>query len=429
MPNSYVLLEKIVVGAAGASSVTFANIPQTGYTDLKVVLSARTSGSSPYAGIYVSFNNTTGASTAYSMTLLEGFGGVASSKSTSVDTLFPVPHVVGNTATANTFGNAEIYIPNYTSANFKSISIDAVTENNSSTTYDYDLGLSAGLYASTSAITTIKIQPNNPFVANSTFYLYGVAKLGTTPTIAPKATGGDIVMTDGTYWYHQFNSSGTFTPALAFNADMLIVAGAGGGGGAKNGSIGGGGGAGGYQYLTSQSLAATGYTITVGAGGSAGLGSTPTSGTAGSNSVFGALTASVGGGFGGAGEGVGTGASGGNGGSGGGAGFSASTTTTGGTGTAGQGNNGGNEGTGGGGAGGGGAGGAGTAPSAGAGLANSITGTSITYATGGAGTGAAGNGVVPSNPTPNRGIGGDSGWNANGAAGGSGVVIVRYLVA
>ena len=33
---SYVLLEKITVGAAGASSVTFTGIPQTGYTDLVV---------------------------------------------------------------------------------------------------------------------------------------------------------------------------------------------------------------------------------------------------------------------------------------------------------------------------------------------------------------------------------------------------------
>ena len=42
MPANYVLLEKITVGAAGASSVTFSGIPQTGYTDLVVKASART---------------------------------------------------------------------------------------------------------------------------------------------------------------------------------------------------------------------------------------------------------------------------------------------------------------------------------------------------------------------------------------------------
>ena len=42
MPANYVLLEKITVGAAGASSVTFSNIPQTGYTDLALKVSVRT---------------------------------------------------------------------------------------------------------------------------------------------------------------------------------------------------------------------------------------------------------------------------------------------------------------------------------------------------------------------------------------------------
>jgi hypothetical protein len=459
MSNSYVLLEKIVVPSAGASSVTFSNIPQTGYTDLKVVMSARTSGSAPYAGTYVSFNNTTGASTAYSMTLLEGFGGVASSKSTGIDTLFPVPHIVGNTATANTFGNAEIYIPNYTSANFKSVSIDAVTENNSSTTYDYDLGLSAGLYASTGAITTIKIQPNNPFVANSTFYLYGVAKLGTTPTIAPKATGGDVIDTDGTYWYHIFNSSGTFTPATDLTCDYLVIAGGAGGGGEDVGGnfVGaGGGGAGGYRTTVGTSggggsaesalslLTNTAYTVTIGAGGAGGVGAN-NSGVAGSNSVFATIT-STGGGRGG------SRANGFSGGSGGGAG---SVGSTGGAGTTNQGYAGGNSagapssGGGGGGAGGVGAnqGGLNSGGNGGAGIASSITGTSVSRAGGGgggtggttAGTGTSGGGSGGVNANGTAGTantgGGGGGAGANtitvrtGGAGGSGIVVVRYLVA
>jgi hypothetical protein len=43
MTANYVLLEKITVGAAGASSVTFSGIPQTGYTDLVVKCSIRSS--------------------------------------------------------------------------------------------------------------------------------------------------------------------------------------------------------------------------------------------------------------------------------------------------------------------------------------------------------------------------------------------------
>lgn len=428
MPANYVLLEKITVNASGASSVTFTNIPQTGYTDLVVKASARTAGSFVAAEFRLTFN---GNNSNYSWRRLQGNGSAASSDANTTyggvyNQLILLGSNNANSSTANTFGNGEFYIPNYTSSNFKSISSDLVSENNATEAYATFI---AGLWSNTAAITSLSLTSNGgDFIQGSTFYLYGVAALGTTPAIYPKATGGDVIMTNGTHWYHIFNSSGTFVPNTGLTCDYLIIAGGGGGGGANNGSIGGGGGAGGFQYLTSQALSLGSYAVTVGAGGAGGSGTFGQSGTAGSNSVFGSLTASVGGGTGGGGSGVGTGFSGGNGGSGGGAGFSNSTTTVGGTGTAGQGNNGGNEGSGGGGSGGGGAGGAGSPPSGGVGLANSITGTSITYAIGGQGTGGAGNGVVPPNPIANRGIGGDAGWNASGGNGGSGVVIVRYAV-
>jgi hypothetical protein len=422
MTTNYVLLEKITVGAAGAASVTFANIPQTGYTDLVLKASVRTNVSAIWDDVTLVFNS---VSTGYVNNFVQGTGAAAGSGGASPASI--VATVNGNTAASGTYGTFETYIPNYTSSNNKSYLTDSVTEANGTTSFAM---MWAQRWENTASITSLTLSVVNGtlFLQNTTFYIYGVAKLNITPTVAPKASGGDIIDTDGTYWYHTFISSGTFTPATGLSCDCLVVAGGGGGGGAVNGSIGGGGGAGGYQYFTSQSVAAVGYSITVGAGGTGGS-SAPGSGSNGSNSVFGALAASVGGGAGGAGHGLQAGSSGANGGSGGGAGFSATTTTTGGTGTAGQGNNGGPEGSGGGGAGGGGAGGAATTGSAGVGLANSITGSSITYAIGGAGLGAAGNGITPSNPIPNRGIGGDAGWNAAGGNGGSGVVIIRYLVA
>jgi hypothetical protein len=423
MPANYILLEKITVNASGASSVTFTNIPQTGYTDLVVKMSARSNRAASEDGLGITVNS---ASSGYTYRILSGNGSAASSVNTAYEQIWAA-RVQGNTTTSNTFTSSEFYFPNYTGSTAKSYSGDTVTENNATEAF---ATMSAVLQSSTSAITSLTIQAiNGSLMANSSFYLYGVAALGTTPVIYPKATGGDVIMTNGTHWYHIFNSSGTFVPNTGLTCDYLIIAGGGGGGGANNGSIGGGGGAGGFQYLTSQALSLGTYTVTVGAGGTGGQGAVPSaSGTQGSNSVFGSLTASVGGGSGGGASGLGFGFSGGNGGSGGGAGFSASSTTVGGTGTAGQGNNGGNMGAGGGGSGGGGAGGAGSPPSGGVGTANSITGTSITYAIGGQGTGGAGNGVVPATPTANRGIGGDAGWNANGGNGGSGVVIVRYAV-
>jgi hypothetical protein len=121
MAANMVLLEKITVGAAGASSVTFSGIPQTGYTDLVVKQSVRiTSGNFP--DVYISFN---GSSANFSARNLFGSGSAAASD--TVARLFGYGE--GSSQTANTFTNGELYIPNYTSANNKSFSVDSVTEN------------------------------------------------------------------------------------------------------------------------------------------------------------------------------------------------------------------------------------------------------------------------------------------------------------
>jgi hypothetical protein len=466
MPANYVLLEKITVGAAGASSVTFSGIPQTGYTDLVVKASARGTLAQVYDTFWMQFNNSTpnySPSTPTTISL-QGSGSAATSSAFSgLQTLQN-----GATATASTFGTAEFYIPNYTSSNFKSVSTDAATETNATTAYT---NLMASLWSDTSAITSITLFPSsgNTFVQGSTFYLYGVAKLGTTPAIVPYATGGDIIDTDGTYWYHTFLSSGTFTPQKSITADYLVVAGGGGAGRYDQNNAGSGGGAGGLRSTvtatggggsleTALSLGTSAYTVTVGAGGAGATSTAP--GSSGSNSVFATITSLGGGG------GYATANNGITGGSGGGAGAGDATGNTGGSGTTGQGYAGGNTFTGGSfpgnriGSGGGGAGAVGgnennngNGGNGGSGVATSISGSSVTYAggggggvtngAGGAGTGGSGGGgtggdassLNGSNGTANRGGGGGGAGGNNtvpatgsAGAGGSGIVIVRYLV-
>jgi hypothetical protein len=423
MAANYVLLEKITVGAAGASSVEFSGIPQTGYTDLVVKASTRDTYAAAFLDMYMQMSGVTSSVYTYRRVLGNG---TAASSATGTDVKLPIVVHNGSTSTASTFTNWEVYIPNYSSTSInKSISTDMVSEQNATLSY---AALYSGIMANTSAVTSIKFLPETAFASGSTFYLYGVAKLGTAPAIAPKATGGDIIDTDGTYWYHIFRSSGTFTPAISLSCDYLVVAGGGGGGNASGGfplTGVGGGGAGGY--LTSiggsqLSLSTIGYTVTVGAGGSGG--------SNGSNSVFSTFTA-TGGGKGADRSGT-TGNSGGSGG--GGAPYSGA----GGAGTTGQGNNGGVAGGGTGNAGGGGGGGAGavgtagtsggTGGAGGAGLANSISGTSVTYATGG--KGGDGGSYAATAGAANTGNGGGGGTDNMGvsAAGGSGLVIVRYAV-
>lgn len=460
MPANYVLLERIELNAS-ASSVTFSNIPQSGYTDLKIVLTARNTNDDTV--LRTTFNN---SGTGYSGKRLYGTGSAATSDSIS-GAYFTISLAEPSSFTTNVFSNAELYVPNYLSSNYKSVSFDYALETNATTSY---VGMVAGLWSDTSAITSITFtSPSASIAQYSTFSLYGLAAVGTTPAIAPKATGGNIT-TDGTYWYHTFLSTGAFVPATDLTCDYLVVAGGGSAGSGSGGS--GGGGAGGLRSATTQSFAnGIAYTCTIGGGGSA---VTNTNGNNGTNSSisgsgFTTFTAS-GGGYGGKAAYNTAGSVGGSGGSGGGGSSGGQGTSAGGAGNAGsyspvEGYAGGNgngslEGCG---AGGGGAGAVGaTAGSAsggngGAGVntysswaSATVTGVSGYYGGGGGGAGlgtgasqgaggaggggtasaygsTAGDGVVNTGGGGGARAGNGSSAQPSGA-GGSGVVIIRYAV-
>ncbi len=250
------------------------------------------------------------------------------------------------------------------------------------------------------------------------------------------------------------NTSGTVIPTgtTGFNVDCLVVAGGGGSGHYDSvfGTSGGGGG-GGYLEITSKLLLAnTAYTLTVGGGGTGGTSPT-VNGTNGDNSVFDSIIA-YGGGGGGSGQNVGVGGS--DGASGGG-GTGNSGTSPGGAGIAGQGNNGGdgedsagsdNSGGGGGAGSVGGAATSGSPGNGGAGTTTSLFNGALNIERAGGGGGANGNstpggtatggggagGAVGSGlgtaGTPNTGGGGGGSYGvSNGADGGSGIVIIKYI--
>jgi hypothetical protein len=454
MTTTTTLIAKQTVGSGGASSVTFSDIPQT-YTDLKVVISVRTTNTLYGETIRIKPN---GLSTNGSAIIFRGYGSGISSYTYS--NALATNNSLGNGATANTFASIEVYCPNYTSSDYKSFSADSVSENNDTNGRQE---LTASLWSSTAAITSLVFDNDASFgfTEFSTFYLYGISNSTTTQNAtAPYASGGDVITTDGTYWYHTFLYSGTFTPLKNLTCDYLVVAG-GGGGGTRRG---GGGGAGGYRTSiggTALSLTAQAYTATVGAGG-AGSTQSPDRGAKGSNSVFSTIT-STGGGYG---TDAVVGYAAGNGGSGGGAGGGApapSPDNNGGSGNEGgytpvEGYAGGNStdanqrvsGGGGGASAVGGSFSGSTSGSGGAGASNSISGTSVTYAGGGgggafsgntAGAGGAGGGgagsvgtAQPTAGTANRGGGGgggglgSSGTDPLGGNGGSGIIVLRYAV-
>jgi hypothetical protein len=80
-----------------------------------------------------------------------------------------------STSTVNTFSSVSLYIPNYTSSDYKSYSVDKVSEQNGTTAY---AELIAGLWSQTAAITSLKFISASASVdlaQYSTAYLYGIS--------------------------------------------------------------------------------------------------------------------------------------------------------------------------------------------------------------------------------------------------------------
>ena len=154
--------------SGSASGITFNNIPQT-FTDLLVVVSARSTYAVVGQGCGFSFYNS-GGFISTSGTKIEGNGSSAYSQRYGTVT------IPGSSATANTFGSISCYLPNYTGSNYKQAVIDGVSENNGSESYT---DITAQLIPSTTAITAINFSTfNNNLAQYSTVSLYGVLRQG-----------------------------------------------------------------------------------------------------------------------------------------------------------------------------------------------------------------------------------------------------------
>jgi N-acetylmuramoyl-L-alanine amidase len=149
------LVSTVTVGSGGAASIDFTSIPATA-TDLVIVLSGRsTFASSASAQYWININSDTGGN--YSRRYLEGDGSTAYSYSSTGATTMILGRIPAALATSSTFGNACIYIPNYTVAVNKSVSADSVVENNAGSGTSVPQTISANQWANTGTISTIVI--------------------------------------------------------------------------------------------------------------------------------------------------------------------------------------------------------------------------------------------------------------------------------
>lgn len=181
MATTMKLIAKTTLGSS-ATLVTFSSIPGT-YTDLLCVMSTRSQNTigTPDDVVTMYFNGTTsgytsrrlyglGTSGVGSDTISNNNGGTAGSRLIAGGT-------TGSTATASTFGNGYVYIPNYAGSTNKSISGEGAGEQNAGLAV---IIASAGLWSNTAAITSITFDLYYSFAAgfaaSSSFYLYGITK-------------------------------------------------------------------------------------------------------------------------------------------------------------------------------------------------------------------------------------------------------------
>lgn len=170
MANTYKLITSTTLSSTTAT-VTFSAIPST-YTDLVISLSTRSDRTVWSPLMYMTINGNTSASYNYAA-VGQANGSAFSSQVYGANNDAPSLNAGAN-ATANAFGYTQYYIPSYNSSSNKVWwSLDAPGFNNA-TFYQFEN--SSSLWANTSAITSITfgMAGGFNFVANSSFYLYGI---------------------------------------------------------------------------------------------------------------------------------------------------------------------------------------------------------------------------------------------------------------
>lgn len=168
MATTYKLIDKAVL-TGNQTSITFSGLGaySSDYTDLYVLASCRTDRSGTADDdVTIKPNNSTSSASAI---LLLGDGSSAASYTGSQIYIA----AKASTATANTFSNCSVYLPNYSSSNYKSFSVDITGEDNTTAT---NMQLVAQLWSNTAAITSLVFVPRygTNFVSGTSIYLYGI---------------------------------------------------------------------------------------------------------------------------------------------------------------------------------------------------------------------------------------------------------------
>jgi hypothetical protein len=170
-------ISTVLVGAGGASSISFTSIPST-YKHLQVRLIARNNDTSIYgSGLKATFNSDTAANYAYHIMRGDGGGGTVGVYSgTSQSSILLTYDSAANGEMANMFGGGVIDIIDYQNTNKYKTTKSLLGRDNNGSGGGGGISVDSGLWMSTSAINTINIIPNGgtAFMQYSHFALYGI---------------------------------------------------------------------------------------------------------------------------------------------------------------------------------------------------------------------------------------------------------------
>lgn len=171
--SDYELIERVVVGAGGAASVTFSSIPST-YKHLQIRgISRCLKADTGSENVVMSFNNDT-TFTNYRTHVMDGDGSSAYTDTVQVSDFYSQAALtIGNNATANAYGATVVDIFDYANTN-KNTTVRILTGVD---TNGYgQTRLAASLWMNTAAISTITINPRaaGNFAIYSQFALYGI---------------------------------------------------------------------------------------------------------------------------------------------------------------------------------------------------------------------------------------------------------------
>ncbi len=212
------LIEEIVVGSGGASSVVFSNIPKDA-GDLELVYHGRTDESSNFSNLRVQFNGDTGA-TSYGFARVNRFGNTTDADQAYME----LGNLCGANADANYASGGRIIFPGYADTTFYKT---AAANDIASRASDQIAQYSGGSWASTAAINEITLTSGGNFVQGTVFRLYRKnAPVSSTTSSSTTLTVTDTARTlaDGEADLHQrWTTDGAKTLTVDLDANVAIT--------------------------------------------------------------------------------------------------------------------------------------------------------------------------------------------------------------